>query len=49
MEKEGGGKDEREEGREKAWNENIRFCTIALISYSSKLTLKILQARLHNT
>ena len=46
MEKEGGGKDEREEGREKAWNENIRFCTIALISHSSKLTLKILQARL---
>ena len=46
MEKEGGGKDEREEGREKAWNENIRFCTIALISHSSKVMLKILPARL---
>ena len=46
MEKEGGGKDEREEGRGKAWNENIRFYTSALISHSSKLTLKILQARL---
>ena len=29
--------------------EGSNYCTIALISHSSKLTLKILQARLHNT
>ena len=47
MEKmEGGGKEEGEKGRGKAWSENIRFCTIALISHASKVMLKIFQARL---
>ena len=44
-----GREERRKKGRKrggKGWNENTRFCTIALISHASNVMLKILQARL---